>query len=133
MNEIARKYIVFFIINSLMYLAVDKFREIMGYTTSNEVIVALVVIALLSVVSLLTRGAYVAITGYNEKLPKSRIVSTLILVAVVAVLVDVIILITLTTQLAGLKTEVWDRLILAALCEIAPFVLSKKPVDKSQP
>lgn len=131
MNKIARRYIAFFIVNSLMYVAVDKLREAMGHMASNEVLVVIAVIAALSVVSLMTSGACAVIIRYRDKLSKLRIAAMLILVALVAILVDVCILILMTMQIAGLETGTLDRLMLAVFCQIAPFALIKWPVDQS--
>jgi hypothetical protein len=131
MDKIARRYIAFFIVNSLMYVAVDKLREAMGHMASNEVLVVIAVIAALSVVSLMTSGACAVIIRYRDKLSKLRIAAMLILVALVAILVDVCILILMTMQIAGLETGTLDRLMLAVFCQIAPFALIKWPVDQS--
>ena len=131
MDKIARRYIVFFIVNSLMYVVVGKLREAMGHMASNEVLVAIAVIAALSVVSLMTSGACAVIIGYCDELSKLRIAAMLILVAIVAVLVDVCILILMTMQIAGLETGTSDRLMLAVFCQIAPFALIKNPMNQS--
>ncbi|MBR0467438.1 hypothetical protein IJJ53_00775 [Candidatus Saccharibacteria bacterium] len=131
MDKIARRYMAFFIVNSLMYVAVDKLREAMGHMASNEVLVVIAVIAALSVVSLMTSGACAVIIRYRDELSKLRIAAMLILVALVAILVDVCILILMTTQIAGLETGTLDRLMLAVFCQIAPFALIKWPVDQS--
>lgn len=128
MREAVRMYIWYFFWNSGAYALVVSLEKLLKYENGlTDKLVALAVVAMLSIVSLLVDRIGTAIIAHNEMLCGFRFVAFLVIVFVVAMFVDVCMLKLITNVVKGLNTNSLDRLALAGLCQIIPIALLRDP------
>ena len=129
MKKTASMYVLFFLANSLAYVLVDTFKGKLVHndTLSEELYVSFVVVAVLSVISLLTERVGTTVMSHLKRAPKVRFMTVLILIAIVSILVDLYLLLIMTDLIGKLHANLLDRFLLAGLCQIVPIELLRDP------
>ena len=135
MRRIASTYVLFFLTNSIAYLLVDVLKGKIndGDTLSEKIYVGLIVLAILSVVSLIVdRVGMIVIRRIKER-PKICFTIVLVLIIAISILVDMCLL-SIMTDVIELRANLLDRFLLTGLCQIVPIgILKDEGSKKSTP
>ena len=121
-------YILLFLLNSVAYVLVDtlKGKMVRNDTLSDELYLSFLVVAVLSVVSLVTDKVGVIVKPIRKI---SKVYSTTVLIVIIAffMLIDLCLLLVMSDLIDGLHMNLLDRFSLAGLCQIVPIGLLKDP------
>ena len=126
MREAVRMYIWYFFWNSVAYALVISLEKALKYKDGlTDKLVALTVVAMLSIVSLLADRIGTIIIAHTKNMSGLHFV--VVLIAILSVSADVFLLKLLTGIIDELCTNSMDRLLLAGLCQIVPIELLRDP------
>lgn len=135
MRRIAGTYVLFFLTNSIAYLLVDALKGKIndGDTLSEKIYVGLIVLAILSVVSLIVDRVGTIVVRRIKERPKICFTIVLVLIIAISILVDMCLL-SIMTDVIELRANLLDRFLLTGLCQIVPIgILKDERSKKSTP
>ena len=118
MKKTLSMYILFFFTNSCVYALVIETKKKLFHdpTLTDRAYVGFAVVGALSVVSVLSYRVGLVSLRYAKK-SKNRFVVALILITVVSMLMDFFLLSLATCLIVELKTNLFDRIIMAGLSQ----------------
>lgn len=135
MRRIAGTYVLFFLTNSIAYLLVDALKGKIndGDTLSEKIYVGLIVLAILSVVSLIVDRVGKIVVRHIKERPKICFTIVLVLIIAISILADMCLL-SIMTDVIELRANLLDRFLLTGLCQIVPIgILKDEGSKKSTP
>lgn len=122
MKHVLKMYALYFLGNSVVYLFVDSFREFIAgtYTMTGKLHVSLILIAVLSIVSVLADKIWRVIPKKDEGMLQVRLVVVAVIIIALSAITDFCLTI-LASRFVDLRMTQLDCMLLAGLCQ-APLI-----------
>lgn len=119
MKHVLKMYVLYFLGNSVVYLFVDSFREFIAGTEimTRKLYVSLVLIAVLSIVSVLADKIWRVIPKKDEGTLQVRLVVVAVIIIVLSAITDFCLTILVSHFVGDLHITRLDCMLLAGLCQ----------------